>query len=315
MYQLVRYYPSMKSGEALGVLAGITAHQWGMVTSAQAGAHGVSRLVLSRLADAGHLERLSHGVYKDAGAPSGEFDDVRAAWLSTDPKDVGESRLRDRSSEIVVASASAARLHRIGDLWAGRHEFVSPARRQSQRAEIRYRLRVLDPNDVTLVEGLPAMTLERTIADLVEDVGDLSLVADALRDAALKHNLEFGRLRKLLAPLAERNGFRRRDGDALLGRLLTIAGIDADSVARRVANEPPLGSLVAAHHLEGLTAEPDRFDDIARAFTAQFASDAAKRLAESSGQSHSAGIVPKAETLAAIRAVQTAYDEVADGRA
>lgn len=243
----------MRSKDALRVLAGVTAHQWGMVTSAQASVHGISRLDLARLTESGHLARRAHGVYMDSGAPGDRFDDLRAAWLSTDPKLTAEDRLRDRESGVVVAGSSAARLHDIGDLREGRHDFVAPVRRQSQRAEIRYRQGVLDPRDVTVVEGLPVMTMERTIADLVEAVGDLSLVADALRDASRKRNLELGRLRELLGPLAAVNGFAKHDGSALLRRLMEIAGIDPAAVARRVAAEGDLGARVTAEYLNGIS--------------------------------------------------------------
>ena len=233
----------MKSTEALRVLAELTSYQWGMVTSAQASMRGVTRLDLSRLADSGHLIRLAHGVYMDAGAPGDEFDDLRAAWLSTEPKRLGEVRIKDRADGVVIAGESATRLHRIGDFRALQHDFVSPVRRQSQRPEIRYRKRVLDTRDVTLAHGPPVMTVERTIADLVETVGDLSLVADALRDAAQKRNLDIARLRELLSPLAERNGFRKGDGSALLNRLMEIAGIDVESLSRLLAASPRYNSL------------------------------------------------------------------------
>jgi hypothetical protein len=236
----------MKSMEALRVLAELTSYQWGMVTSAQASMRGVTRLDLSRLADSGHLVRLAHGVYMDAGAPGDEFDDLRAAWLSTEPKRLGEVRIKDRADGVVIAGESATRLHRIGDFRARQHDFVSPVRRQSQRREFRYRQRALDPRDVTLVEGLPVMTIERTIADLVEDLKDLSLVADVLRDASGERILDLDRLRELLAPLAERNGFRKGDGHALLNRLMEIAGIGIETLAQRVAADPSLGAHVAA---------------------------------------------------------------------
>ncbi len=249
----------MKSNHALRLLAEVTAYQWGMVTSAQAGVLGITRLDISRLTQAGHLKRLAHGVYMDAGAPGDQFEDLRVAWLSTDPKMMGAERIKDRANGVVVAGASAGRLHGIGDLWAGRHEFVYPKRRQSQRAEIRYRQRVLEPRDVTLVEGLPAMTMERTIADLVEDLGDLSLAADALRDAWLKRVVDLARLRDLLSPLAERHGFNKGDGTALLNRLREIAGIDLDTVAHRVAANASLGSRVAADYISNLSkADLDR---------------------------------------------------------
>lgn len=239
----------MKSKHALRVLAEVTAYQWGMVTSAQASMHGITRLDLSRLTADSHLERVAHGVYKDAGAPAGPYDDLKAAWLSTDPKTMGEVRIKDVADGVVVAGESAADLHDIGDFRALRHEFVSPTRRQSQRSTIRYRQRILDPRDITLVEGLPVMTMERTIADLIEEVGDLSLVADALRDASSKRTLDLQRLRELLAPLAAREGFKKHDGDALVHRLMESAGIDIESLTRLIARSPTYSSLAQVARL------------------------------------------------------------------
>lgn len=238
----------MKSGEALRRLADVTVSQWGLVTAAQAGSCGVPRLALSRLTDAGHLERLAHGVYRDSGAPIDQFEDLRAAWLSTEPKLRAEERLGDLADGVVVASSSAALLHGVGDLWANRHEFVASERRQTQREEIRYRQRHLDPRDVTLVEGLPVMTLERTLADLLDDVGEMSLVAGALSAAVRKRSLDLDRLRELFEPLAERNGFKRRDGKAVLDHLLGVAGLDLDSAAQRILENPELRVRVLAKY-------------------------------------------------------------------
>lgn len=241
----------MRSKDALRVLAEVTAYQWGMVTSAQASMHGITRLDLSRLAAVGQLERLAHGVYKDAGAPAGQHDDLKAAWLSTEPKTMGEARIKDLANVVVVAGETAADLHDIGDFRALRHEFTSPARRQSQRSTIRYRQRTLNLRDVTLVDGLPVMTMERTIADLAEEVGDLSLVADALRDGFRKRDLDLERLRALLAALAHRNGFKKGDGAALLDRLMEIAGIDVDSLTRLIASSPTYSALAEVARLVG----------------------------------------------------------------
>ncbi|GAB3195270.1 hypothetical protein GCM10027062_01880 [Nocardioides hungaricus] len=161
---------------------------------------------------------------------------------------MGEARIKDLANGVVVAGESAADLHGIGDFRALRHEFVSPARRQSQRSAIRYRQRTLDPGDVTLADGLPVMTMERTIADLIEQ-GDLSLVADALRDASSKRTFDLQRLRELLAPLAAREGFRKDDGEALLNRLMEIAGIDVESLTRLIARSPTYSSLAQVARL------------------------------------------------------------------
>jgi hypothetical protein len=239
----------MKSSEALRVLAELSASQWGMVTTAQAAELGVERLDLSRLARAGHLERLAHGVYRDAGAPTDEYQSLRAAWLAADPSRTAEARLRDLADGIVVMGESAATLHGVGDLPADRHELSSPTRRQTQRPEVSFRQRQLEPADVTIAHGLPVTTIERTIADLVEARTDLSLVADMFRDAARARHVDTRRLAELLGPLAARNGLRKNDGAELLDRLTELAGLDAASLAAEIGTSETLSALVAANSL------------------------------------------------------------------
>lgn len=259
----------MNARDALRELAGLSVSQWGMATTAQATARGLSRVDLARLAGSGDLIRLAHGVYRDAGAPSDEYEDLRAAWLSTDPTRLAEARLDDGAAGVVVSGASAAWLHQIGELGADRHEFTAPVRRQSQRPEILYRQRQLDPAEVTIVGGLPVTTPERTIADLVEARTDLSLVADALGDAARTSHLDLERLAELLAPLAARNGFRKDDGDALLARLMELAGLDAAATAKRIATDNELAALVSIDYLRRMTNHHDlELDDVVDAIRA-----------------------------------------------
>lgn len=239
----------MKARDALRELAEMSASQWGMVTSAQAATRGVTRLDLSRLTDSGDLVRLAHGVYKDAGAPSGAHLDVRAAWLSSDPARLASERLGDGHRGVVVSGQTAAWLHDIGDLRSNRTELTTPVRRQTQRADLHYRRRDLSEEDVTIRDGLPVTTPERTIADLVEDRTDLSIVADALRDASRKSELDLGLLGRGLAPLAERNGHRKSDGVALLDQLLVIAGLDRETIAEQIASLDGIGALVARNYL------------------------------------------------------------------
>ena len=239
----------MESREALRVLAEVTESQWGMVTSAQANLRGVSYMNLTRLAESGDLVRLSHGVYRDAGAPGGEHDELRAAWLASDPARFAWDRLTERPGRVVVSGESAASLHGIGDLRAMRSEFTTPSRRQTQRTDVRYRIRALPSEDVTVREGLPVTTPERTIADLVEGRTQLDHVGDALRDALRISSLDVDRLVELLSPLAERNGHPRGDGWALLGELLESARIDLESIAQQIATMPDLSALVAREYL------------------------------------------------------------------
>ncbi|MFD7075775.1 type IV toxin-antitoxin system AbiEi family antitoxin domain-containing protein [Nocardioides sp. NPDC057577] len=233
----------MKSNMAALRVATVTSMQWGIVTSAQAKAHGVTRLDLSRLETAGHLVRLTHGVYRNAGTPSDEFEDLRAAWLSTDPGRFATERLDDGPAGVIVSGASAAHLHQLGDIPADRHEFTTEHRRQTQRPDLRYRQRSVASREITIAAGLPVTTVERTLADLVEARTDLSLVADVLRDAVSKTTVDTASLTRLLAPLAARNGLRSGDGEGLLQRLLESAGVDADSLARQIAASPTYATV------------------------------------------------------------------------
>lgn len=249
----------MKSRVALQQLAEVTESQWGMVTTAQARAQGIDHMTLKRLNDDGHLVRLIHGVYRSAGAPSAEHEELRAAWLAAEPRRLALERLHDNRPGIVVSGESAARLHGIGDLRATRSEFTSPTRRQSQRFDVRYRTRNLPREDVTVRDGLPATTRERTIADLVEDRQDLSTVADALRDATRQSVLDTERLTELLAPLARRNGCAAGDGAALLEKLARSAGIDENSWARSIVENGPLMAKIlsqCATHLPQMQIHP-----------------------------------------------------------
>lgn len=76
--------------------------------------------------------------------------------------------------------------------------------------------------EITFGQQIPALTIERTIADLVEQWQDLSLVADAVRDASASGRLlEPDRLAGYLDPLAAVHG--RSSGADFLSELTEIA--------------------------------------------------------------------------------------------
>lgn len=297
----------MKSREALRALAEVSESQWGMVTSAQASARGVTHMNLTRLAESGDLVRLSHGVYKDSGAPSGEHEELRAAWLAVDPARLAYTRLSERPGSAVVSGESASRLHGIGDLRAMKSEFTTSARKQTQRSDIRYRTRVLPEQDITVRDGLPVTTRERTIADLVEYRQDLSIVGNVLRDAARQSRLDMDRLTELLSPLAERNGHRKGDGDALLEELLRIAGINLDSLAKQMAAISDLGALVTARYLDSLpkidiTPIKATLDTLAKQVAIEFPVDAYRKQFEAISEALSKLVMPTVPDLSALSA-------------
>lgn len=202
----------------------LTSGQWGLVTAAQAMQVGVSRMRLSREVTSGRLERLLAGVYRDSGAPVDPWQGVRAAWLASDPGRRAEERLGDGAAGVVVGGATAAYLHGIGDLQPEPVELYSPTRRQTERAGLRYRIRRLGDRDITLVNGLPVTSVERTLADLVADRHDITLVVDALRDAVRTSTVDLDRLAVLLDPYAAR--LDQPDGVSLLQWLADTGRIE-----------------------------------------------------------------------------------------
>jgi len=206
-------------------LAALAEERWGLVTTAQAERIGIGRLQLSRLASSSRLVRVGRGVYRIAGAPETEDEHVRATWLA-----LGGATLATTEtgvSPIVAAGMTAAGVHRIGDFWPDELDFIVPRRRGTRLPDVRLRVRQLSQREVVPVDGLPALTVERTIADLVEMFTDLSLVADALRDAIFQGKLTSRRrLAEYLEPLAGAHGRSDHRGEGFAQELIDMTGVD-----------------------------------------------------------------------------------------
>lgn len=234
-------------------IADIAASQWGMITTAQARVHGIARANLAHRVRTGALERTDHyGVYRLAAAPSSPLDDLRAAWLSTNPGVLAPTRTAALQPDAVVASAAAAMVHGMGDVYPAPYRIIVPSRRQSTRGAIVYSWRALDSRDVEVVGGLPVTTRERTIVDLLVEEGDVSIAADALSDALRgQYDLDETRLARLLAPHADRLGQAPNDGIGALAYLMAVAEVDAVTQASR-ALDRLVGSKVARPGMEAL---------------------------------------------------------------
>lgn len=193
-----------------------------MFTTAQASAVGISRKTLSGLAASGGILRVGQGVYRMAGAPEPELEHLYIPWLS-----LGGATLPSAPAgtpAVVVAGESAAIAHGIGDWYPGIRDFIVPTRRTTRLEAVRLRVRALEPMDVMYVDGLPTLTVERTIADLVEQWTDQSLVVNALADARERGKLVSARrLATSLEPLARaRNA---GSGSELADELLELSHI------------------------------------------------------------------------------------------
>lgn len=214
-------------------IAQLAAGQWGLITTAQATAAGATRMLLTRMAATGELERVIYGVYATPAALADELVEKRALWLSLDPGRSVEERLGRRHESGVMSHATAAALHGIGDILDDRVEVTLPRRQQSRREELRLYKAPLRPDEVTLVDGLPVTTPARTIADLVGGGHDRDHVATVLAEAVSGGLTGYEQVR---TALEERLG--SQEGREVLGELLAAAGQDAASLERAVISSP-----------------------------------------------------------------------------
>jgi len=227
----------------------VAAGQWGLLTTAQAAHEGISRLQLARLTDAGVLQRVGRGVYATTSS-AGEHLSLRAAWLALDPAHTAELRLVNPIAAGVVSHASAAGLHQLGDLLDDQHEFTLAQRKQTARGGIRIHRGDLLAQDVTVLQGLPVTTVERTIADLLRAGHDPEHVAQIIGAGMRRGVVDLTHLATQLDPLARRH--HQPDGSGLVEYLLDIVGLSQAALTRELAQSPAGQSLLAAGRLSAI---------------------------------------------------------------
>ncbi|MBV9324701.1 MAG: type IV toxin-antitoxin system AbiEi family antitoxin domain-containing protein [Chloroflexi bacterium] len=195
--------------------------QWGLFTLRQARAAGVQWRSLARLADDGRIERVAHGVYRMRGGPEPDHLGLRAAWLQLDPAKAAWERL-DEPDVAVVSHASAASLFEVGDLRPDIHEFTLPKRQQTRRSDVRLHRGRIPDNEVTILHGLPTTRAGRLIGDLVADNVEPGAVAQIAAEQLDRTYDSPTDVANILAPHAQRFGFRKGDGVGLMNYLLGL---------------------------------------------------------------------------------------------
>jgi len=191
------------------------------------------------------LERVSHGVYRLAGAPIPDHMELRAAWLRLAP---AVPRWQRALEQGVVSHRSAAEMYGVGDLPADRHEFTVPTRRQSRRPDVRFHVRPRGPGPWIELRGLPVTRPSRIASDLLLDNEDPEAVAHIIGDS-IRNVYDYpGSFAEALAPRAARFGLRRGDD---LGRL-SFGGLDdrLALVVDRIQRRGELAQLIVDPSLE-----------------------------------------------------------------
>lgn len=229
----------MKSGESLFAVEELAVSQWGLFTTAQAAHYGVQRNQISRLVAKGRAEMLCYGVYRMTSGDETANPEIKAAWMSINPKEFVSERIKKRPRDAVVAGRTAAFMHGFGDFYASPYTFIVPVRKQTTRDDMKYFLWELDEQDIAFVNGLPVTTIERTIADLVRLREDPEHLNRVIVDVARKGlSIDVERLAHLLSPLAARNGYPKNDGGTFVSALLSedSAVIQFERIGKQLQN-------------------------------------------------------------------------------
>lgn len=221
----------MEMVQAVELLSGYTAGQWGMVTNRQALSLGVDDVTLHRLRAAGLLETVRHGVHALTSAAASDARQEQAAWLSLRPEAAAWERPKLDPDGGVISHQSAARLHSLGDLANAGVELTVPRRRTMRDPGVWLRKAELADEEVTVLDGLPVTTPTRTIRDLLDRHIDGSHIATIIHQAVVTGQARLDELAERVAPYARRYGGETGDGAGLLALLLEQIGVSLDELA------------------------------------------------------------------------------------
>ena len=233
------YNISMKVSKNISALTELAFGQWGMFTAAQAVSEGVSRVQLGRMSSDGRIEPMARGTYRFATAGDTGYVGLKAAWLSLQPNRTAHDRLRARPRDCVVAGRTAAVLLGDTELHAEPYCFAVGRGKRTTRADIRLLPWSVEECDVTIIDGVPTASAERTVADLVRLKEDPSLIANFVEGMASRGYI-FDRRKcvELLAPLAARNGYRKGDGESFA---MDVVGKNASAAMLRLSKRQIAG--------------------------------------------------------------------------
>lgn len=217
----------MKTFENINSLAELASTQWGMFTSAQALAEGVSRTQLSRMLNDGRIEKMTRGTYRFTTAGDSPNVGAKAAWLSLFPSKTAYDRLKERPRDSVFVGRTAATLLGDTDLHEQPYHLATGKNKRTVRTDMRLYPWSVNERDIATADGLPVTSPERTVADLVRLREDPSLLGNFVAGMAARgHIFDLERLSTLLAPLAARNGHQKGNGRAFAQNILNNNAVE-----------------------------------------------------------------------------------------
>jgi hypothetical protein len=134
-------------------LNGLIARQYGLITRAQALAHGLSSSAIDRRLASGEWIRVYRGVYRMAATPVTWQQELLAVCLR-------------EPGQVWASHRAAAGLWRLDDCEPGQLEVTTTSGMHSEGSLVVHRVKRMPSSDVTLVGNFPATTVHRTLMDL-----------------------------------------------------------------------------------------------------------------------------------------------------
>lgn len=132
---------------------------------------GVPRQQLARYVDSGVLQRSAHGVYRFRDFPARPFEDAIETCLWAGP-------------DAVASHDTALAIYGLGEVTPSVIHVTVPRRLRKRRDNVIVHIRPLVSKDVTIRDGVPVTTPERTLRDVTTDHP-----ADVVRDVVLEAEL------------------------------------------------------------------------------------------------------------------------------
>jgi very-short-patch-repair endonuclease len=184
-------------------IASIAASQFGLATTNQLHAAGLSERQIERRVDSGHLERLHRGVVAVRGGEATWRRDLLAACLAAGP-------------DAVASHRAAARLFAV-DLRAAVPAEITVVRARSLKLDrvVIHRSRDLVPRHVSIRDAIPATKPHRILVDLGAVV-PWWLVSRALEQLIAARHVTPSSVRSFLDEISRQG----RDGAGILRRVL-----------------------------------------------------------------------------------------------
>ena len=144
--------------------------QAGYFTAAQAKAFGFSQRQLTYYVRSGRFLRVRWGIYRLVLFPYSPHEDLFVAWLEAGP-------------DAVISHESALAIYELSDALPASIHVTVPRSASRRRPRLALHTNRLDPEEVTVLSGLPVTIVLRTIADVASGGLADELVHQALQQA------------------------------------------------------------------------------------------------------------------------------------